>query len=138
MDMDVSHRRGIFAAALLGAAAAVLVAILLSGGSGGSSSPLPVAEATVRTVRVSAKPDDAVSDSPHSLRAWRVGGSIPASPTMAMVRTDEDCAPDEQGISRCLNELRLADGRRLVLRHAHSMARVPCMSPGERIRVIPQ
>ena len=131
-------RRAILAAALLGAAAVVLMAILLPGGSGTSSNHLPEGEAAMRTVRVSVTPSDAVSDSPHSLRAWRVRGSMPASPTMATVRTDEDCAPDERGISRCLNELRLDDGRTLVLRHPHSMARIPCMSPGERIRVIPQ
>ena len=136
--MSSARRMSLLAVALLGASAVVLLAALLSGGSKDTVAPLSEGGAAVRSVRVSAKPNDSVSESPHSLRAWRVRGSLPTGPTMATVRTDEDCAPDELGISRCVNKLRLADGSALVLRHPHDMARVPCMSPGEQIRIIPQ
>ncbi|KKL08658.1 hypothetical protein LCGC14_2573650, partial [marine sediment metagenome] len=53
--------------------------------------------------------------------------------TMATVRTDEDCAPDKRGISRCLNKLSLADGSTLLVRHPHSMEPVPCMRPGPKL-----
>jgi hypothetical protein len=41
-------------------------------------------------------------------------------------------------ISRCRNEVSLADGTRVVLRHPHNMSKVPCLAPGEHVRLIPQ
>ena len=119
----------------LAVSAGLLAAVLLPGGSEPSGDS--TGEIAMRTVRVSAVPDDSISESARSLRAWRVRGAMPGGPTMATVSTDEDCAPDQEGISRCLNELRLDDGGALVVRHPHSMHQVPCMSPGERIRVVP-
>jgi hypothetical protein len=55
---------------------------------------------------------------------------------MADVMTDTECAPDAHMISRCRNVVR-ADGRRIVLRHPHDMSKVPCLAPGERVRLIP-
>lgn len=69
------------------------------------------------------------------LSASLLSGSIPAEPMMATVLTDENCAPDAQGISHCSNELRLADGRLMTVRHDHRMTDVPCLSPGERVLV---
>jgi hypothetical protein len=40
-------------------------------------------------------------------------------------------------ISRCRNVMRLEDGREIVLRHPHDMSRVPCLAPGERVRLLP-
>ncbi len=68
------------------------------------------------------------------MRAKLVHGRLPNSDTTATVLTDEDCAPDAAGLSRCLNKLRLSNGRVLTLRHPHRMASVPCMTPGERVR----
>jgi hypothetical protein len=56
---------------------------------------------------------------------------------MAEVLTDTDCTPDGQMISRCRNEMQLADGRRIVLRHPHKMSEVPCLAPGEQVRLVP-
>ena len=56
---------------------------------------------------------------------------------MADVMTDTDCTPDAQMISRCRNVMRLEDGRQIVLRHPHNMTRIPCLAPGERVRLIP-
>ncbi len=64
---------------------------------------------------------------------YRVAGTPLRRPTAAVVETDERCQPDRLGVSHCLNRLRLADGRRLLVRHDHRMADSPCLSPGERV-----
>jgi hypothetical protein len=51
------------------------------------------------------------------------------------VLTDEDCAAGEHGISHCRNTLRLPDGKTLTVRNPHRMSEVPCMTPGETVRV---
>ena len=71
------------------------------------------------------------------LSAMLEEGAMPGRPMMADVMTDTDCAPDAQMISRCRNVMRLAGGRRIVLRHPHDMSDVPCLTPGERVRLIP-
>jgi hypothetical protein len=64
-------------------------------------------------------------------------GGMPREPTMAEVLTDTDCAPDGYMVSRCRNEMLLADGRRVVLRHPHVMSSVPCLAPGEQVLLVP-
>ena len=64
-------------------------------------------------------------------------GAMPVRPVMADVMTDTDCVPDAQMISRCRNVMRLADGRQIVLRHPHDMTHIPCLAPGERVRLMP-
>ena len=92
--------------------------------------------ATARAVVVSrAMPMPSAHE--RRLSAMLEEGTMPARPTMADVMTDTDCAPDGQMISRCRNVMRLADGRRLVLRHPHDMSKIPCLAPGERVRLIP-
>ena len=60
-------------------------------------------------------------------------GKMPARSTSA----DTRCAADRKGISHCLNILRLASGRRITVRHDHSMMNDPCLAPSERVRVRP-
>jgi len=62
-------------------------------------------------------------------------GRMPARVTTATVLSDTNCAADRNGISHCSNILRLASGRRITVRHDHSMMNDPCLSPGERVRV---
>lgn len=62
---------------------------------------------------------------------------MPNRAMMAEVMTDTDCTPDAQMISRCRNVVRLADGRQIVLRHPHDMTEIPCLAPGERVRLMP-
>lgn len=71
------------------------------------------------------------------LSAMLEAGALPDEPTMAEVLTDTECAPDAQMVSRCRNEMRLADGRRIVVRHPHDMGRVPCLAPRERVLLVP-
>lgn len=114
---------------------------LLGSGSGGESEryvsehPVDVPEA-VRTVTVFATMP-APSAHERRLSARLEEGTMPPEATMAEVLTDTDCAPDQQMVSRCRNELRLADGRTVVLRHPHVMSSVPCLAPGEQVLLVP-
>lgn len=71
------------------------------------------------------------------LNARLVEGRMPAAPTKGTVLSDEDCAADAQGVSNCLNRIRLADGAEIAVRHPHRMSDVPCFAPGEPVRVVP-
>lgn len=65
-----------------------------------------------------------------------VGGIRPPASSLATVLTDTNCDPDAYGISHCLNALRLADGRSLVVRHSHSMHMFPCLAPGDTVELL--
>lgn len=69
------------------------------------------------------------------LFATLISGDAPQSGAAAVVRTDENCTPDAQGISHCINALALGDAQ-LVVQHHHNMAQVPCLIPGESITLI--
>lgn len=124
-------------------AATVLVVAFVGCGGGGSSSSsssspagAQATEATddgkMRTVLVFDR-QPAPSPSVTNLHAGLEDGQLPGGPVEATVLTDEDCAPDEQGISHCRNAVRLASGQTVVLRHSHDMHQVPCLAPGERV-----
>lgn len=126
--------------------AVVLLASLALAGCGGSdetSAPAPAADphgvalpADARVVllsRVSLPP----SASPQLLNVRLESGSMPDAETQAKVLTDTECTPDAAGVSHCRNELRMRDGSVVVARHAHRMAEVPCLSPGEQVLVRP-
>lgn len=66
---------------------------------------------------------------------YLIRGRMPAKPTTGTVLTDTDCAADRNGISHCSNIVRLASGRRITVRHDHSMMNDPCLRPGERVHV---
>lgn len=71
------------------------------------------------------------------LSAMLEEGAMPDGPATATVLTDTECVPDEQMVSRCRNEMMLEDGSTIVLRHPHVMADVPCLAPGEQVRLLP-
>lgn len=138
-----ARRAGIASALVVIAAGAFLLA-----GCGDSGQPVsasghpsleaqPPEQAELRTVLVFTDGSTAPSATPLSLNAELVEGPAPSQTAVATVLTDTDCAPDAAGISHCLNELQLADGSRLVVRHPHDMSIVPCLSPGEQVRVAP-
>lgn len=127
----------------------VFVLVVLVVGAGvsvvlgrGASEDVPVTEhpvgvpTTLRTVSVSATMS-MPSAHPRRLSAMLEEGQMPRHPLRAEVLTDTDCAPDERMISRCRNVVRLSNGRRIVLRHAHDMRNVPCLAPGEQVLVVP-
>lgn len=71
------------------------------------------------------------------LHAKLISGTMPTDAMEATVLTDEQCEPDSQGISHCLNRLRLPDGSEIQVRHPHNMDAVPCLAPGENVRLVP-
>lgn len=91
---------------------------------------------TARTVTISATMP-APSSHARRLSAMLEAGTMPREPTMAEVLTDTDCAPDARMVSRCRNEMLLANGRRIVLRHPHDMSSVPCLAPEEQVLLVP-
>lgn len=136
-------RRNTFA---LLATAAVLVAaaaaFALAGGKETDGTSAVVSEhpvaipASMRTVAVSSTMP---MPSAHARRlsAMLEHGVMPGHPVTAEVVTDTDCTPDAEMISHCRNVMRLEDGHEIVLRHPHSMAEVPCLAPGEQVKLIP-
>ena len=132
------------ALAAIAIAAAAVVSVLALGGredaaknapSSASEHPLAI-PAAARTVTVSrAMPMPSAHE--RRLSAMLEEGTMPAGPMMAEVLTDSECTPDARMISRCRNVMRLANGREIVLRHPHDMANIPCLAPGERVRLIP-
>jgi hypothetical protein len=91
------------------------------------------APAGLRVVQLTTAPDAASND--RQTIAVLLGGAMPHGTVKATVTTDENCAPDAQGYSHCRNDLRLADGSVLHLRHNHPMGMVACLAPGEEIMV---
>lgn len=62
-------------------------------------------------------------------------GAVPAGIHRATVVTDQECAPDANGVSHCLNEMVI--GRTtFAIRHHHNMMEEPCFSPTEQVNVI--
>ena len=55
----------------------------------------------------------------------------------AVVLTDTRCTPDAQGVSHCLNRMRLVDGTVVTVQHDHRMMNMPCLSPGEHVTLTP-
>ncbi len=66
-----------------------------------------------------------------SIAALLIMSSLPADASVRAVYL-------EQGMSHCVIALRLADGRTTAVRHDHDMRSVPCLTPGETIRLIPK
>ena len=91
--------------------------------------------AFTRTLAVYTDAEPAPSARPGRMRALLTKGKLPAEVVEATVLTDEDCAADDEGVSHCRNRLRLPNGRTLTVRHPHRMRDVPCMTPGETVRL---
>ena len=93
--------------------------------------------AFVRTRDCISRPRTCVNGVSGRELVYLTKGQMPPRATTATVLTDTDCAADRNGISHCNNILRLASGRRITVRHDHSMMNDPCLSPGERVHVLP-
>ena len=144
-----STKLPLLAAVLL--AAAVATALALSRGGSPAGPPAAAqthtaehavdgahqAPTTVRTLAVYTADEPAPSTDPRQLSALIVKGKLPRRQVKATVLTDENCEPDATGLSRCRNQLELRNGRKLTVRHPHRMHDVPCMTPGETVRVGP-
>ena len=91
--------------------------------------------ADMRTVLVASTAPTMPSNPSGPLSTELLEGTLPTGATTATVLTDENCEPDAQGISHCLNRMRLADGSEIAVRHNHRMHEVSCLSPGEMVNV---
>lgn len=137
-------RLRLFAALAAVTIAAAVGGVLALGGreEAADNSPAPASEhpiavpAAARTVVVS-RAMPMPSAHARRLSAMLEEGPMPGRPMMAEIMTDSDCAPDAQMISRCRNVARLASGQQIVLRHPHDMSTIPCLAPGEQVRLIP-
>lgn len=138
-------RRLAFLGVLSTAVVLVAVAVVLGGGGvgGGGGATEGVAADPAHTpppqtrVLVVSRSMPAPSRPGTTLHGRLERGPMPHAPMHGTVLTDSECAPDAHGVSRCRNEVRLADGSTIVVRHPHDMAQVPCLSPGEPVRVSP-
>ena len=123
----------------------IATVIAISSVGGGTSAPQsgqyvrehPVSvPSNVRTVRISSTMP-MPSAHPRRLSSMLEQGVMPRHATTGEVLSDTECAPDRDSISHCRNEVRLPDGDTIVLRHPHRMADVPCLAPGETVRLLP-
>lgn len=126
--------------AFVSAVAVVAAAVFLSacGGGGGDAAGQSVEKTPASQRVVLVAPGGPVEPSLPGgvLHVWLLRGKLPSKAVEARVLTDEECEPDAAGISRCLNQLLMPSGETLVVRHPHDMSIVPCLSPGERVRVV--
>ena len=132
---------------LVAAAVAALAAAALAAGGSPPAQPRPSAAPAdrrdtshqrptdVRTLAVVTTAEPAPSADPDRMRALLLDGKLPAGVVTATVLTDDDCAPDAAGVSHCRNQLRLPSGKTIEVRHPHRMHDVPCMTPGETVRL---
>jgi hypothetical protein len=65
-------------------------------------------------------------------------GAVHARHMRATVLSDTRCNPDANGVSHCVNRMRLADGSVITVQHDHRMMSMPCLSPGEHVVLTPQ
>lgn len=125
-------RRSFLIASVLVAAATA--GLMLTAQADRRDHPEAARSAGARTLLVFTGSEPSPSTSPTSLRVQLVSGSLSADG--AVVLTDENCAPDALGVSHCLNRLRLPSGAELVVRHPHDMMDIPCLEPGESVRLV--
>lgn len=81
------------------------------------------------------EPVPGISGETGPLMTTLVSGQYPEGATQATVRTDENCAPDQGGVSHCLNELDFG-ATQVVVQHHHAMAKTPCLTPDEVVNVM--
>jgi hypothetical protein len=101
---------------------------------GSEEHPDAASPAGTRTVMAFTGAEPSPSTAPMLLQAQLVRGAIAAGD--AVVLSDESCVPDAAGISHCVNAMLLADGSTIVVRHPHDMMKIPCLEPGEHVRIV--
>lgn len=130
-----------YGTALIGAVAnfGLLVALLvISGGPSESNTGSRTAAENdqIRTVAVFSGAAEPAPSSPGSLvRVQLERGQLPDDVSHGIVATDQNCEPDAQGMSHCLNRIRPAGGGSIEVRHNHDMSRVACLRPGEKVEL---
>jgi hypothetical protein len=88
-------------------------------------------------VRITSEPQ--VSRGQDPVLVQLVDGTLPQEAENITVLTDENCQPDGEGVSHCLNRIRFdtAGGMgETTLQHHHNMGEEPCLAPGEMLVVV--
>jgi hypothetical protein len=89
---------------------------------------------TSQVRRVAITTEARVSRTQDPVYVQLVDGAIPAGVTRLTVLTDENCTPDADGVSHCLNRVQFDTGQgtaQAVLQHHHRMSEESCLAPGE-------
>ena len=108
-------------------------------GRGADVDPTPVPHFNTADVRIEFTDTAVVSRNQDPVYVQLETGVIPPDVSLLTVLTDEDCTPDEQGVSHCLNrvEYPTASGvEYAALRHHHKMAEEPCLTPGQTLEIV--
>lgn len=108
-------------------------------GNGVEPDPTPVPHFNSADVRIEITDGPVVSRNQDPVYVELETGVIPDNVSLLTVLTDEDCTPDEEGVSHCLNRVEYvtASGmQNASLRHHHKMAEEPCLTPGQTLEVV--
>lgn len=102
-----------------------------------SKTPVPHYQSAVER-RVAITTGAQVSRGRDPVLVELVADTIPSGVDRLTVLTDENCAPDADGVSHCLNRVRFTGptGAGEPLRHYHRMAEESCLTPGETVTLI--
>lgn len=123
----------------------VVVAVFLAVGArvmqqdGGVSVETPVPHYQADTVKVRITEEAQVSRGQQPYLVQLESGVIPPEVTHLRVLTDENCQPDADGVSHCLNRVAFttADGEgEAVFRHRHKMSEEPCLTPEQTVELV--
>jgi hypothetical protein len=120
---------GLFVLALL-----VVAAIALNRPGTGTAVTTAL-DPSLRTIVVVSKAGEIPALRAGDIAVTLEQGTAPLGIKRATVLTDENCAPDAEGVSHCLNRMQ-AGGQHFTIRHNHKMMEEPCFSPTEELNVL--
>jgi hypothetical protein len=127
---------------LLGTIVLVVVLAALAR-SGDPADPAPTATAVphfgTNAIEVRITDEAVVSRGQSPVLVQLETGTIPSDVTQLSVLTDENCQPDAEGVSHCLNRVMYstsAGSGEAVLRHHHRMSEEPCLAPGQTLQLV--
>ncbi|HZG66828.1 MAG TPA: hypothetical protein VEZ12_08795 [Herpetosiphonaceae bacterium] len=120
---------GLFVLALL-----VIAGITLNRPGTGAAVAAPL-DPSLRTIVLVSKDGEIPALRAGDIAVTLEQGTAPQGITRATVLTDENCAPDGEGVSHCLNRMQ-AGGQHFTIRHNHKMMEEPCFSPTEELNVL--
>lgn len=124
---------------MLALASFTLAIVFSVQGSGVTSDPTPVPHFRDADVRIEFTDGPVESRNQDPVYVELESGVIPDDVSFLTVLTDEDCMPDADGVSHCLNRVEFATASGsgyAALRHHHKMAVEPCLAPGQTLEIV--
>jgi hypothetical protein len=124
---------------MLALASFALAIVFSAQGSGVTSDPTPVPHFSDADVRIEFTDGPVVSRNQDPVYVELESGVIPEDVSVLTVLTDEDCMPDADGVSHCLNRVEYATAsgaQYAALRHHHKMSEEPCLAPGQTLEIV--